>query len=449
MAIASHLLKKGTACMKHLASCSTHVMIRASMLALLALGSYARAYDNAHFYRATNFFFFEPRFAKQNLSSFDAMIGYGSTHHSRPKSSSCDDCNDTCLLDICGFSNMQQLAVGVPDKDLSNPLDLLITQLALTPARDLFGQYSIGGKFSITEVTLSWMYNFTDNFFVHLILPVRRMSINCIHLRDLSPTSDPAPNINTPIWQAFQTSFPAILARYDLSIAPFKKTGIGDLSAFVGWTYNFQDTELLDFIDTTIRIGLIAPTGKKQNVDEAFSLPLGYNGHVGGDFSADIAVGAFEWLTFGAHIEAIVFSHKTQTVRMKTGLFQSGMIYLAKGKAKVDLGNQLVASVYAKADHVIRGFSATLGYTYARQSSTKISPCDCETFCPTIVNSNDCLLGWKMHTLNFFFEYDFTKEDDRIGPRVGVYYNRQFSGTNVFKTNMAGGTIGVECMWEF
>ena len=429
--------------MKHTPLLATRTIAGIALL----VSSITLSYDNEHFYRATNLFF-EPRFAKKSLSSFDATIGYGSADESRPKGSSCE-CNDTCLLDRCGLHNMHEIGVGVPGKNLANPLDLLITNLALEPARDQFATFSIGGKFKITELNLSWMHNFTDHFFVHVHLPIRRLSVDTICFKDLSPTGDPTPNINSPIWQAFLTSFDAILKRYDLNKDPYKETAFGDLTAFLGWTYNFQDTQVLDFVDTTLRIGVIAPTGKTQNPDKIFALPHGHNDHIGVVFSADASFGACEWITLGAHIDATVFAKKTHCIRMKTGLQQSGLIYLAKGTARVDRGNHLVAGTYFKADHFARGLSGTIGYTFARKSSDKITPCDTKTFCPSIVNSNECLHNWKMHTLHLFFEYDFTKEDDKIGPRVGIFYNRQLAGKRVFKTNMIGGTVGVECMWEF
>ncbi len=420
---------------------------------LLPLSLYA--YDNAHFYRATNLFH-EPRFERKLLTTFDVSVGYGSTSKARNKNG-----KTVPLLNIYGNHNMNELGIGVPNKNLSNVEDVILKQLALTPSRNSpsndvcsacptcneFATYSIYGDFHITEALFSYIQNAAKGFFVQVYLPVRQLKIDDICFKDCSPTDEICPNINTPIWQAFKCKFDDILCKYDLSKEAFKKTGIGDLSLLLGWTYNYQDTEVLDFVDVTFRFGLLAPTGAKKDEDKIFSLPLGYNGHVGIPLSGDFSVGLYEWLTIWAHIDAIFFADVTRNIRMKTGLYQSGLIKLAKGKAKIDRGSLWNAGIFIKADHIYRGLSFLFGYIFSKQNSIDISPCD-DCFSSAIANSDEMLKGWKMHTLNFLAEYDFTKEDSTVGTRIGLFYNLEIGGKRLFKTNMVGGNFGIDITWN-
>ena len=57
------------------------------------------------------------------------------------------------------------------------------------------------------------------------------------------------------------------------------------------------------------------------------------------------------------------------------------------------------------------------------------------------------LKSWNMHTVNFVAEYDFTKEDAKVGNRIGLFYNLQFAGKRTFNTNIAGGTYGLDIGW--
>lgn len=401
-----------------------------------------QAFDNPHFYRAS-YLFSEPRFQRNLLTSFDVTLGGGSTDKARNQNH-----KTVPLLNIIGLHSMHELGVNVPNKNLADPRDVILTQLALTPARDKFATFSICGNFSIFEADFSYIQNTYYGIFVQAYLPVRKLEIKDIKFVDLSPTDNTFPNKKTPIWQAFLQQFDSILQRYELSKESTDQTGTGDLTFFVGWTHNYQETKLLDFVDITLRLGVLAPTGKTRDEDEIFSLPLGYNGHWGIPFVADAAIGFYDWLTLGAHLQTMFFAKRTAEVRMKTGPQQRGLIKLAKGLAEIDKGAVWNAGGYVKADHFASGLSITLGYSFASQNSDSLCPCKPNEFDPNIVNSDEILQGWKMHTINLFVEYDFTEQDSRFGPRLAFLYNAQVGGKRVFKTNILGGNIGLDIAWD-
>lgn len=412
------------------------------------------AIDNAHFYRATNLFL-ESRIERDYLTTFDITIGDGHTRKGRNQFG-----NTVPLLDTFGLYNMHDLGVGVPGKDINNPNDLILIQLARTPGRGLpntcigcpitpqFAFFSVSGEFNILEANLFYLQNFECGFFTEVHLPVRRIKIDHICFKDISPTDEICPNEMTPIWQAFKTQFDAILRNYDLCAGPVRETGVGDLSILAGWTRNNQETCVLDFIDTTFQFGILAPTGKQRNENQVFSIPLGYNGHVAFPFSIDFALGLYEWLTLGLHFDAMVFLSKTKEIRLKTAPDQSGLIKLAKGRAKIDRGTLWTAGLYAKADHVCRGFSWIVGYSFAKQDKDTITPC-CPCFDICIANSDETLRGFTMHTVHLWAEYDFTQDDACAGARVAFFYNAQVGGKRIFETNMIGGALGLDFTWGF
>ncbi len=43
------------------------------------------------------------------------------------------------------------------------------------------------------------------------------------------------------------------------------RTGFGDFSLLIGWTVNHEETQDLDYVDATLRIGGLFPTSSKQN----------------------------------------------------------------------------------------------------------------------------------------------------------------------------------------
>lgn len=416
-----------------------------SLLFIASLMPNAHGYfDNPHFYRPP-LLFAEPRLATEWLGSANVFVRGGSTR------SAIDGWRcGVPLLDIYGTQNMHELGVGVPGKDMSNPLDILLVQLSLLAGDCTFATQSFGGKFSDIEALLNYTQNFGCGLFCEINLPVKRLKVDPKCIKDLTPIGNACPNQDAPEWQAFLTSFDAILSRYCLNREPFSKTGVGDLTFFVGLTSSYQKTTVLDYVDASLRIGFLAPTSKERDEDNIYAIPLGYNGHWGVPIAFDVAFGSCEWLTLGVHLDTIFFASKTRTIRMQTGFDQHGIIHLAKGTARIDHGTLWRAGAFFKADHCARGLSLGFGYSFINQNGDQLCPCDPCAFPPAIVNSSDALRGWKMHAIHVLLEYDFAQDqEDCLGLRIGFTYDRPVSGKRIFKTDMIGGMAGLDIAWDF
>jgi len=133
---------------------------------------------------------------------------------------------------------------------------------------------------------------------------------------------------------------------------------------------------------------------------------------------------------------------------MKTALKQRGLIKLAKGKATIRKGSLWHAGLYVKADHLVRNFSCTIAYSFVRKREDHITPHKQSIFPLVVVNSDQSLRGWQMHTIHIFVEYDFAKHDNFIGPRIGLFYNAPVSGQRIFKTKTVGAQFGVDIAWD-
>lgn len=416
---------------------------RLGALTCLGISIISNAYDNPHFYRATNLLP-EARISKPMLTTLDFSLGFGSTHSGRNHEG-----NKVPLFDIYGPNNMHELGVNVPNKNLANTVDLLLTQLSLLPSRENFAQLSIGGEFTIIEGIINAMHNLDYGFFLQAYLPIRHLSVKNTCFKDLSPVDAGCPNRSNQLWQSFLALFDTILDQYCLSRNNVTETGVGDLTTFLGYTYNYQNSTALDFIDFTIRFGALFPTGKKRNENEIFSLPLGYNGHYAFDFPADIAIGVLDWLTLGLHGEGLIFVHKEKTIRIKTAPHQSGIIKLAQAKVKVQQGPLWVIAPFIKADHVVRGLSVLLGYSFVKKNSEILQfPCDSQ-FDACVANTDRALQGFTMHTINVYVDYDFCDQDCDFLPRLGFFFNSPIMGNQIFNTNMVGPTFGFDFDWSF
>jgi hypothetical protein len=398
--------------------------------------------DNAHYYRATNFFG-EPRFEKPWLGTFDFYASYGST-----STGFNGEGKKVPLLDIYGPYNMLQLGVGVPGKDLSTIPDIVLEELTLIPSQGCFGQLSFDGKFKLTELNAFFIQNLNRGFFLQLHIPARFITMDNICYCDLSPDNCQEPNKNNPIWQAFLANSQDIFAQYCVKAYPVHERGVGDISLELGWTLNYQETDVLDFVDFTIKSGFLFASSPRQDPNLVFAVPIGYNGHSGIPLSLEAAFGTYDWLTIGGHFGALFLLSDCHNVRMKTSVDQSGLIKLAQGRAKVDKGTIWEAEGYFKADHIVRGFSLLFAYSFVTEGKDTLTPQKCSLFCPDIVNTDASLASWNMHTIHARAEYDFTKEHSRVGTRITFFYDFPISGKRIFRTGMVGGHCGIDIAWQ-
>lgn len=418
------------------------ITILYASIVLLISSNIIFSWDNAHFYRAS-YFYGEPRFEKKYLTSFDIYFGGGSTC----QGIRCN-CEKTCLLDIYGKHNMQLLGKNVPGKDLSKQTDIILEMLSEEPKRDCFGHFSFRGEFEINELYFLYTQNIPRGFFFQINVPFRKLSICRITYCDLSPRDEMCPNIDNIYWQSFLNLFDDILKDYKLDIKDFCCKGVGDICFLVGWTQNFEDTEYIDYIDTTFKAGVLAPSAKKRNPNKVFSLPLGYDGHIGFPIIFDGSLGLYEWLTIGAHVDFTYFACRNKTMRLKTDPCQSGFIKLAKDCVCLHKGALWNAGFYVKADHVVGGLSLLAGYTFSTKQKDHIKATPSCIDC-AIANCDEMLAKWEMHTIHLLIEYDFTKEGKKFGPRIGAFYNRCVSGKRIFKTSVGGGTFGFEINYDY
>jgi hypothetical protein len=389
--------------------------------------------DNNHFYRA-RYFWAEPRFEKPRLTSIDSTVGGGWTHHGL----SAHGCKCP-LLDIWGIQNFHDLAKGVPGLSTHDPFKQLSTQ----PTDGGIGLISGLGTFSMTEGQISWQQNFSHGFFSHIHIPLRLLRITNVCLTDCTQTATA-----NPLWADMRPHLFSLLQEHGIWVGRETEGGIGDTSLLLGWAINYEKTKTLDYVDFTIKTGILAPTGRARDEDHPLQLPLGYNKHWAIPISAAYALGLFEWFTAGVFGDSLFFFDRTAPTRMKTAACQSGLFKLGKGCARVHEGTVWDLGGYIKIDHAGSALSLVLGYSYAAQGESTLYPYD-HAFEYTIVNSDAYYHGWNMHTLHLIAEYDVSEETKVLGERIGFFYNAVLAGKRVFKTGLLAGSLGFDMQWKW
>ncbi|MGA9530851.1 MAG: hypothetical protein WBQ73_03085, partial [Candidatus Babeliales bacterium] len=335
-------------------------------------------------------FFGEPRLTKDYLSSGYITLSRAHTHQSRNNAG-----DETCLLNIYGKHNMRLLGSGVPNKDITHPIDLILIQLETLPERKGFAELLYTGNMKLTETTFTFMQNITRGSFFLVRFPFVKLELNSIDYVDCSPNDSDFPNRSAPEWQTFLTNFDAILERYNLSTQPYSKQDPGTITLATGWSSSYLDSTLLDYLDLTIMAGLLIPPGQKTDPNKVFDIPLDYDHHLGFMLSFDTACGICDWFSCGLHLSGAAFRDEMkENLRMKTNINHNGFIALAQGKADVNKGSLWNVGLFTKADHVIFGLSVLISYLATHKRDDVLYPKDTSIFTPSIVNHDERYKPW-------------------------------------------------------
>lgn len=417
------------------------------------------AIDNAHFYKAAHLHrslttgWFDEVENYENfdwLTKIDANYAYGDAKRGWDHNGS-----GAPLLNLTGNHNMLYLMENVPQQGTTfQSFSQFIANAKINHAdtNSTFGQLEFHGKFVLHEFNIDIRQNLVSDFFAELHIPIRNTKIKDISYVDKSPTSGCFTK-NTFEWKQFLNQLNTLLSEYGLKEygTQYDKTSFGDISLLVGWQGIFETDEddPLTF-GITLKGGLLLPTGEGYRIDQVFTVPTGYNEHWGVPLRAQFDFGLKKWLSFSAHGSALFFFDDTKTRRMKTFYKQVGYIKLWSGRAEEEKGTLWHLGLDAKFDHVLKGLSTLIGYSYNRQENDTLIPKDTTYFDRSTVNGDPALYGWHMHVFHLMVDYDFSVHmtDSKWAPRLNVFYNYPFDGKNAFKTDMIGGGVGLDLRWN-
>lgn len=332
----------------------------AALVLIIGCIEISEAYDTPHYYLATslpNPSSLIPRIELDSLDSIDISIESGHAHK--------------------GF--------GPKGKRSSLLLDNRV------PSRT-------AADFAILSTNICWTKNLYNGLFLQANLPIKTYSFSLSN-----PFLLPNP-------------YKQIAEKKCIRANNSNQTGIGDITALVGFTQSNNATVQADFFDYTLQLGILIPTGKKSNPATIGSIPLGYNGKTALLATIIGAIGYFEWLTVGLFNEGVFFVTQKPT---------GPLIHIAP---------------YIIADHFIRGLSFGASGSFINQFGPKNS-----SLLDQIPNHTNT--PWEAVTVHLFTEYEFTQPNWKIGPRVGMGYHKVVQGKNIFNITASTISLGLDLIW--
>jgi len=223
--------------------------------------------------------------------------------------------------------------------------------------------------------------------------------------------------------------------------SPWKRTGIGDVSALLQWERNFpQAKPILTNVLLSLSLGASIPTGKPKDEDKLFSLPLGYDGAPGFLFGGGLQLTWKHHFIGGVKLNLTKLIANTRLRRIKTACEQTELLLLAKTRANIDWGFLQRYRLYLGLHNIMKGLSFNLNYQFQKQGNSKIAICS-NDYINDIANSAESLKEWVLHQIGVDASYDFAfglSDESKITPCINFFYRHTFKGRRAIMTDKWG-----------
>ncbi len=367
--------------------------------------------------------------------------GYDSSGHS------------TNALDIYGPTNMLYIGENVAKTPtLQNFANFIAANPVLLIGQGgTFGQLKFPGTFKSEAAELSLHQNIKKGLFCQFDLSMRKISVTNITIKDLSPESgNGGYNQRTPQWMQLKNNLDVLLANYGLSpiTQDYKRSGIGDFSSYLGWQRQWDD-EITEnyFCALTFKVGFLFPIGSVYDSKEVFSFPTRKYGVQG---VTQLQVGVAPWLVVNVHGAGTLFAEgDEQFFCILTFSGQTGWLKLAGAKAREQRGFLWDVGGEASVDKFISGLNLRLGYSYTQQQATKFYATEGGVSSSEFVAGDQRYASWNQHVFKVMLDYDASVNaySWKWAPRIAAFYSFPFAGKNVFKTELFGGSLGIDIRW--
>lgn len=303
------------------------------------------------------------------------------------------------------------------------------------------GNFQVSGDLKLDwAFALSARYFFWESLCLSAYLPFYGMQLKDVYWKNLTQNDNDQDmrvkedltgeqECNSPVF--FQNVFEL---SNGLRLGGWNRKGPGDLVVLLEFFKDYeQKRPMLKNVGLHGRLGFNLPTGKKQNENEIFAVPFGYDGAAGIFGAGGLDITLSDVMELGFDVELLHLFGNVQPRRIKTALDQTELLLLAKVNAYKDYGLIQRFNLYAKIIDLFGPVSCKLGYQFFKEDASELGFSSC-AFSPNIANTAKSLAEWTMHHFVTVVDYDFSYhgfQESIVEPYVSAFARIPFKGRNI------------------
>jgi hypothetical protein len=371
----------------------------------------------------------QPRFARNNLGSFEFRVA-----HDSAKSSFNQQGNVVGLLDFNGTADLLKRFT-----DSTLPYNNSAT----------FGKAIMSGELSTLQYNFTIIQNFGSNFFAYGAVTLSTDTLKNLLIQPVKNsctlTSQAEIDAN-PEFKAYLESLQTLLSCNCSSV----QNNIGPNVFTFGYTKSLNHFKRLDFIDVTAQTGICIPLmSLDKNQPVLSALPFTHNVNLGIPIMLNCAFGFYDWLNLGATGLVTLFIKNDQIIPLNTTATKNSVLISQQGLTEVHHQPFIYFNAYIEAEQLVPRLTFLFAASYEQQFSTCYKSCNQTKFSNAIINKYPTHHAWQMLNLTFSGELDLASDSNKIMPRIKCMYVFPVWGVAVFKTSELMGQLAIECAYQF
>ncbi len=223
----------------------------------------------------------------------------------------------------------------------------------------------------------------------------------------------------------------------------YSASGVGDATVQLCWAKSFpQAREILTNVSLNARLGILLPTGKKEDSKALFAPGLGYGGGLGVPGGMQLRMQFGRYMHAGLDVDLLYCFGSSQVRKIKTDRSQTTLTLLDARSTYQDPGLWQKFTLFVEGARFCKGLLVRLGYQYLKQSESRMYVDGLYTD-PTLINMREDLDLWTVHSLMGMAAYDVIF--DTVSFRLGVTAKWGFNGQRV----IACDTVAVQFGYDF
>jgi hypothetical protein len=329
-----------------------------------------------------------------------------------------------------------------------SPISQKLAQLDITSDNGMRGYVKFNGELRLEGAfAVAAHYYFWEHLAVAVYFPFYSMSLSMYpHPLAQDDTSPEAQRIREYLTNNFDQN--VFMLGNGLNLTGWKKSGPGDLVILAEWLKDFpqQMRPMLKNVRMVGRFGFNMPTGVRQDENQPFFPPFGYDGTVGVIAGGGLSITLACYMRLGFDVELVYQFSNTRERRIKTYPDQTELLLLQKVCAYRDFGLNQRFNIFAEfySDY-IKELSLKIGYQFFKHNADTLAFSSCD-FSASIANTAKSLDESTMQHVMINARYDLARHwpyDPRYKPYFSLYARLPFKGTNIALIPVLGAVVSV------
>lgn len=353
--------------------------------------------------------------------------------------SNCFRKKSDCVLRL--YQDEQDFLAALKGGPINTSLSQLGQQFNLDDDNGTTGLFIPCGHLDINNIMLSARRYLKHGFYVSFYLPIIQAQ-----LRDVCWQPAPTTTITTFDNQLGLTVVDQAAQATGVNLSGWKRTGIGDFAAIVWWQRAFaQGRPVLRSVSIGLRSGGVFPTAKKENFNELFAFPFGYDAGFGFLMGGTLGLNFWQHLFFGIDIELLYLFGNDRQRLIKTNFAQTDLLLFNKACTYAEPGFVQHFTLFGRANNIKGGLSGMVAYQYTKQQETRYIMSTINTP-PAVVNNAESLQSWTVHNIIVGLEYDFYDPTScpEWRPYLTFMYKHGFNGSRTMAFDTITAQIAVD-----